>query len=1161
LCVNALNERIIMSSHIFIGFGGSGCKTLAQLCSLLSDDAKLCPLADTRYFFLFVDTDLDDVKSHRDKAHSALMRGSVNPYCEVISLSEDTERFSQMVQRFFCPGVARGKEYQPAAEIQPHWWHDANGDPFQAPNLADSLAHGAGQCPPVSYFLAWKGVERLDNAMKDCVEQMQARLQGTSRQDIKATLHLVAGLSGGTGRGCWHLLSLKAREILRKAGIDSQAMGYFYDQSVMSDVIKGNATRRAQMMANSLSGVSELIMWLRNDEMGKKKKNYIVPSVSVPGDDERSVTNMTRIATEKSARGWSPIDFGWIIGGESRAVPTLGAPEAYFEMVGGVLYSRLLQKQIKGAAINDPSNLGSVAAAMCVVPTVDIANWLISEARYRLANRLLGVGERTGGSYLPSAIRSLADIRVDALVSDDQSEASRHFTHFRELAAKKIDLLRRVDGFEKQMKDQNSLKAETQKKEIAAETQVMPLAMPKLFREHMQASYFDKLEFGALLSKRMREAGALRTAHASLSATADDCLAVADALLAKAMELKTDRAKYAADFHITFEQDKQRTSLFSKEYFTTAERDRLRSKASRVLEHDAAMMACSNLAEVLQKLAETALALAASSGATAASLAQALDSETSGMSRGDHDRIGSRIFTKDERDLDDSFNRESFLKVRVAKRILRPVWDASKAESIVSRILEYAEKRRPFHEESEQLKALVWGRATTVGASAEKSEVAQRQMREHLRKMQEMLSAPIEVMGHEFSFAKVLEALVPFWVDSMNKVSGHRRKQLTLSFERLFGFPCPMEQGEFVEPDTVVVLEHLAADLAACCDPFMKFRDETEQNKRDGDEVIVFLPACAGWDNGVAQQIKDSSAFKSHKLKVAAQVIACPNDEGTPFALVAYAHETIHFGDENPHQPDHRHIDSAVTLGYWKDPTIKQRLEDMEDPLGQSFFHPPSDSYGFGYLAPFMVKDEHWSGLRWKPWAVAGDKKRKEAETANQARHFEGMAWLMAGLGKAADDENELVQLVIDIVAKEHKWSLLNLEKRDGSGVELTRELFKLVPGNRYKPADATVGPTTRGFEDLPSIRLLEVALKANPHAVRAILNERELFFQIAEAACAKNDLERLDFRAAIYARIHGVVIEERARIKKLKGASAKPLLECVEKLEIAAESLANSVT
>ena len=74
------------------------------------------------------------------------------------------------------------------------------------------------------------------------------------------TLHttIIAGLAGGTGRGCWHLIGMKVREVLAGIGRHTMPVGYFYDSSVFSDIMARSPGQANKMRVNALTGFSEL---------------------------------------------------------------------------------------------------------------------------------------------------------------------------------------------------------------------------------------------------------------------------------------------------------------------------------------------------------------------------------------------------------------------------------------------------------------------------------------------------------------------------------------------------------------------------------------------------------------------------------------------------------------------------------------------------------------------------------------------------------------------------------------------------------------------------------------------------------------------------------------------------------------------------------------
>lgn len=1145
-------------AHIFVGFGGSGCETLAQLAEMLSDDARLCPMADTNYFFILIDTDLDDMKKKFKRSEDALRRGSVDPHCQMVALAENAERFSAMVQKYFSPGTVRGAAYSVHEEIRNHWWHSGGGDPFDAPKLTESLSHGAGQCPAVSYFLGWRYIEKFEMAIESCVEQMKIRKLGTPRENITATLHLVSGLSGGTGRGCWHLFSVKAREILSRAGVNSQAIGYFFDQSMMVDVTRTNPGRQLQMKLNSLSGLSELIMWLRNDERQSDKRNYVLPSVRAAGDPDRAVTNLSRISQQKAARGWSPVDVAWIIGGSSRTVPAMSLKEDYYRMVGGALYSRLLQSAVKSGTSNEPANLGSLAVAIAMVPTMAISRWLVDEAKRRMVDHVLGVPVE-GTSYLPAELGQLDQLGSASMLTVTQPESSKEFDRFKPEVRRILKFERTLEVFDGHMKSQNVPKAEDCKKGICDEPMDFPKELQAAVRKQLLDKCFGKRSVADWLSEKSvmditalnihKDELGLAGSRANLAATAAHARKVARHLIGQEAVLRESRKQACAEFHTHFENDKKRERILSKTFFTEQERTRLVDKAEEVLAHDSAIALCKVLAAELESLADTAARLEGTNSSAAQELEQALAREMLEFDAGAHAIRFAETFSTSEANIDRNCRDETFLRVRTARRIFRPHCDELRAREIARELLDRAAENPKYESESKKLFQIVSVCASGRGSDDKARQSRIDKLRSCIRAMQEQLVVPVDLLAKHFSVCAVLGDLVPQWVSALNGAKGARRNELKLFYSRLFGHDCPQEGGEFVAAQLQDVVSHLAADLAACCDPFIKFEAESDQGRERGDEVAVFLPADEQLAN-MAASIKDSAAFQQHKLSNSASVIEAKGDQGTPFALVAFAQERMNYGDTSAEDNDRRHIDFTSTLDYWRGPELKSRLEDLERQDGRGFFSPPSDSYGFGYLAPFMVRDPYWSSLRWAPWASRSRGIEEAEKAAAAVRHYEAMAWLLAGLGDAEPDEEDgiPVGVILKEVAAKHKWDLVNLQRSDGSAFELTRELYEST-GGRVRPTDGTVGPDTPGFRELTSLRPLAESLAANPDAVDAVLRERELFFGICEDACKKRYVPIEHFRAALHGRVLAFVQDEKKRARRLRGPAAKPILETVDAL------------
>ena len=206
--------------QVFVGFGGSGGQTLKQLARMLSEDFTWARLADRHTYFLLVDTDTKDVEDAYLSIKNALSREGGMPWVKRLGLADGVDSIAYLVDHYLSnPQVA---DPRASARLRQRWWHQ-DGMPFVARRLLTSPQRGAGQCPLVSRFLAWRAASQINVVVDDLLREIRARLEGAT---FSVDLVLTGSLAGGTGRGCWSLLSFRMRQALADQGILCQPFGY-----------------------------------------------------------------------------------------------------------------------------------------------------------------------------------------------------------------------------------------------------------------------------------------------------------------------------------------------------------------------------------------------------------------------------------------------------------------------------------------------------------------------------------------------------------------------------------------------------------------------------------------------------------------------------------------------------------------------------------------------------------------------------------------------------------------------------------------------------------------------------------------------------------------------------------------------------------------------
>ena len=372
---------------VLFGFGGSGGKTIAALAELVTSDPQAAELAKHRLHVVLCDTDENDLrKSENDiKVAFATRCPGLQMQVEKFSLSSNVDAFCDLVEQRIGDS-----KVSPAGKrrIREHWWFNQHDDPFSATRLPLPPNAGAGQCPLVSHFLAWDKLDQFPAVLEKI--DMYARNE-RHMEDYAVDLILVSSLAGGTGRGCWQTLSLKAREHFGRRGQACRPYGFFMDQAVFDDVQRGRPEQKIKLRVNSLTGLSELAMWLRSDARlegdaeGKnepRERRYSLPNLAAPEAPDSDVLDTERYMpeSERSRVGRSPIHKAYVFTNESSCMVLTSAAEVY-KACANAVYGRIMIGQLRSDDANQPARAAATATSILYTPVTDIRMVVQAKAR------------------------------------------------------------------------------------------------------------------------------------------------------------------------------------------------------------------------------------------------------------------------------------------------------------------------------------------------------------------------------------------------------------------------------------------------------------------------------------------------------------------------------------------------------------------------------------------------------------------------------------------------------------------------------------------------------------------------------------------------------------------------------------------------------------
>ena len=371
-------------ARLYIGFGGSGAKTIAEFVENIVKHAEWGEQSETHFAILLVDTDRNDLSEFVRRIHDRCSMIARQPIVESIRTSDGVANFQHYA-------AARLQQAAGNPRLHEAWWYrdatDGTRIPFTASRLASSPEDGAGQCPLVSTFLAWNNLPAIEDRIRKIVAELERRLTlGADNQNWTLHTTIVSGLAGGTGRGCWHLLATKVREVLASIGRHTTPVGYFYDATVFQEVMNRDVGQANKMRVNALTGFSELVAWMRN-EKADPPFYFRLPSIDRPNDEDADLIDVKRIVstaageTLRDVSGHSPVNQAFVVFGGGRAGQP-GSPENYYAIVANAMYARLVREIASQNA--NTSAFGGVGAASIAVPIEDIRAYVATYVKMHL---------------------------------------------------------------------------------------------------------------------------------------------------------------------------------------------------------------------------------------------------------------------------------------------------------------------------------------------------------------------------------------------------------------------------------------------------------------------------------------------------------------------------------------------------------------------------------------------------------------------------------------------------------------------------------------------------------------------------------------------------------------------------------------------------------
>ncbi|GIW95259.1 MAG: hypothetical protein KatS3mg110_3300 [Pirellulaceae bacterium] len=947
--------------HVLVGCGGSGIRTLRRLNELLSEDVSWRRRMDRDIYYVVVDTDVDEIEQFQNAVREHLRGMPQLPHIMQVALSSGETHLQPLVDRYMVDPFRDRLGCEPQMRLLEHWWHRGAADPFRAPAVRP-LRDGAGQCPPVSYFLTWKKLHDIEQQFENLIREIQRRKGGLGRYD-DINLVIVAGLAGGTGRGSWELIAFKLRELFSRYGRAPTPRAFLYDASIFSDLFLQITELQVPMMVNSLTGMSQLACWTLNRQKGHIHRDaifqYRLPNLESPQDPE---TDVLKVDLELDVNNAAPVDHAYLIFKENQ-MTQLANHEQYYEMVAAGIYGALTKSAITRTQINQRFSYLGVATATFEVGAVSLRRYFERLARMAAVRRLLegdaarvtqsvalfwektALGIPTREEFLPAyqpdphgtfLQRVLARVEAKMKFRLDQLATV--------LNEQKVDdAVRLAEGIKR--KDEEQVEAAFQ--EVLATLPVDPVRLAtdmaqKLLDETASLTSVDEFVFQLCAGLR----SAIDELPAEIGFGRQD--------LPQMVREFSNRELPAIWIRFSDQEKKKinetaRFTLLRAQY--AAIRPRLRQQYQKWIDQ------LQQLVERVRNARETATRLERRYQlASEQELAEAGGATAFERLFGPPDRP--------EEAIDQRFSEKRFYR-----RELKPLLAKGDDLKLVQRYVH-------IHPDV----TAILREAIFFPGTSDPTALRDQLLRQLQSKVDATVGIPVDFITENFSLQRVVRDIMAAWRRRLEENwTDDERYQLEQRFKEMFGFQ-PMrrkdvDQVEYDFPENVTEMFcHMAASLARTCKPFWVL------NRRQDERfnVSLFLPCTAdrAWLKDRVQTLLQQEGATYVDVEVYPEASGDGGTGGSnPFLLLAYSTQGVDS------------LNDIESLRYYNKPEVLQLLREAENEDGATIFEGGRNG-GLGYTDPLYVKDEQIRGYRWCPWVSEETITRKNERLAIEALFY-----------------------------------------------------------------------------------------------------------------------------------------------------------------------------
>lgn len=934
-----------MSATILFGCGGSGIETLKRLNELISEDPYWRKRVEEDIYYVVVDTETAKVEEFESLVRSQ-MRGSGLPVIKTVLLSKGVDALHQLVNPCFVDSFKENLDQKGRERLFEHWWVKEE-KPFDAPKVVP-LAKGAGQCAPVSFFLAWHWLPEITKTLEELLQEIKVRQSvrhpGANPFD-NINVVFIAGLAGGTGRGCWQVICFKIRELLLKGGHGIAPVAVLFDSSVFDNVAQENPETQISMQVNSLTGLSELSCWLKHVHKGPAQQyRYRLPHMEMPAREDSDVLDAQVEITSTAA---SPVDNAFLIFRQGD-LTLLDTNVDYHQMAGTGLYGMITKSSIEGRRINVTGYpYHSYATATFEVPAATLRLFFEKRCRLSTSRQLLLLGPEEVLMVQQAKEEFFKKNRVLLHLNDGDWGAFRAEADGTYLQVACARLLKK---YENQLSQLDKLIKDGKSKEVKKALKIILGGSAKLARDAVNEATESFARQQPAFEQAVRNAAEqvflkTRSIRAAWELAHEICIALEVSMASLPQDPKplsqTEHPDYLADVFST------RKYWIAGEVYDNKEREEL------ILRTRAAVLN-TNYKHLRPALEEVFKGWIERLSAVDADLARIRDASaklenTFAEALRGFKEVFEFLFTdpaKIEMGIPSQFDPKKF-----CERRLRPIVAGEAGLELLARDAMTWESHLLEFLGNEILQSPPQKPSSRRGLMLDKDFTKRLQV-----EVETTVSLKPGFLDDHFSIPRVVEDLRTAWTTKFNAEKGNENRftELVKQFQAFFGCMPKRDGDQFVLPEVEEMIICMATSLAGTCKPFWQTK------KKQPHRVDVFLP-FSGDEQRILSAMKRD--LRQTEIKLVMETATTEEDElavrkVNPFVILAYSSEVA------------LEEKDIASLKYWSSsPDLVKWLVRCENPSGESIFSVEDGNKGIGYADPVYARDPLLRELRWKPWA------------------------------------------------------------------------------------------------------------------------------------------------------------------------------------------------